>query len=133
MVCSECDSFPGSVTERDPYHCHHAVAQERDLYHRHHAVTQERDPTISRSVTDGAIDDANNGGRNSSDGGDTNTGGNSNCNPDSSRNTARSSRNTHRLEHQIQKLYALQPWLDSASKQADRARREVVTDIFSYF
>ena len=50
-------------------------------------------------------------------------------NQDSSRrNTACS-----RLEHQVQKSPALQPWLDSVPRQKDRAPREVVTDTFSHF
>jgi hypothetical protein len=75
------------------------------------------------------FNDANNGGDDSSDAGDANTSGNNMRNQDSSRrNTAHS-----RLEHQIQKLHALQPWLDSAPRQPDPARRDVVTDTFSYF
>jgi hypothetical protein len=85
-----------------------------------------------------ATNDANNGGGSSRDAGDTNTGGNNNCSQDSSRrssrNMARSSRNTaRRLEHQIQTLHALQPWLDREPKRSDRGRREVVRDTFSYF
>jgi hypothetical protein len=85
-----------------------------------------------------ATNDANKDGGSSSDAGGTNTGGNNSCSQDSSRrrshNRDRSSRNTaRRLEHQIQTLHALQPWLDWAPKQPDRARREVVRDIFSYF
>jgi hypothetical protein len=75
-----------------------------------------------------ATNDANNGSDGSSDAGDANTGSNNIGNQDSSRrNTACS-----RLEHQIQKSHALQPWLDSVPRQPDRARREVVTDTFSY-
>jgi hypothetical protein len=76
-----------------------------------------------------AINDANYGGDGSSDAGDASTGGNNMRNQDSSRcNTACS-----RVEQQIQKLHALQRWLDSAPRQPDPARREVVTDTFSYF
>jgi len=75
-----------------------------------------------------ATNDANDGSDGSSDAGDANTGSNNIGNQDSSRrNTACS-----RLEHQIQKSHALQPWLDSVPRQPDRARREVVTDTFSY-
>ena len=55
-----------------------------------------------------AINDANNGGDSSSDAGDASTGGNNMRNQDSSRcDTAYS-----RVEQQVQKLHALQPWLD---------------------
>jgi hypothetical protein len=75
-----------------------------------------------------ATNDANDGSDGSSDDGDANTGSNNIGNQDSSRrNTACS-----RLEHQIQKSRALQPSLDSAPRKPDRARREVVTDTFSY-
>jgi hypothetical protein len=75
-----------------------------------------------------ATNDANDGSDGSSDAGDANTGSNNIGNQDSSRrNTACS-----RLEHQIQKSHALQPSLDSVPRQPDRARREVVTDTFSY-
>jgi hypothetical protein len=89
-----------------------------------------QDQTTLRSIRQWcAINDANNGGDGCSDAGDANTGGNNMRNQDSSRrNTTRS-----RLEHQIQKLHALQPWLDSAPRQPDPARREVITDTFSYF
>ena len=76
-----------------------------------------------------ATNDANNDGDGSSDAGNANTGDNNMRNQDSSRhNTARS-----KMEHQIQKSHELQPWLDSAPRPPDRAPREVVTDIFSYF
>jgi len=76
-----------------------------------------------------ATNDANNDGNGSNDAGNANTGDNNMRNQDSSRrNTARS-----KMGHQIQKSHELQPWLDSAARPPDRAPREVVTDIFSYF